>query len=353
MARLRLGRLLTAAALVTSCALQESGLPDRALGPSARTVTTIVTPVPVLVVHAPASIAGTYPVGTASFGPPLTPEGVTGDVVLALDAADASGPSPRDACSPLTNSAAVSGRIAMVERGTCIFVLKVKHAQEAGAIAVILANNVAGPPINLAGVDPTITISTASISLADANLIRAALVTDVVNVTLQGPAADEEPPVITVPVDVTANAATPAGAVVEYAVTVSDNLDPTPALICAPPSGTLFSIGETAVSCTATDAAGNTATASFFVTVHGADDQIDALMDVVAELSLPDGPSTSLKRKLGAALSALASGDQDAACGQLKAFINELNAQAGKKVTMDAAAILIAHAERIRSVLGC
>lgn len=45
--------------------------------------------------------------------------------------------------------------------------------QDAGAIAVIIANNVAGAPPAMAGVDPTITISSVSVSLADGNAIKA------------------------------------------------------------------------------------------------------------------------------------------------------------------------------------
>jgi len=37
---------------------------------------------------------------------------------------------------------------------------------------------------------------------------------------------------------------------------------------CDPPSGTTFPVGSTDVDCTATDEAGNTATASFTVTLN-------------------------------------------------------------------------------------
>jgi hypothetical protein len=96
--------------------------------------------------------------------------------VLGLDAADASGPLTTDACSPLTNAAAVAGRIALVDRGTCGFTVKVKNAQDAGALAVIVADNVAGsPPAGLGGADPTITIPSVRVSLADGNAIKAQL----------------------------------------------------------------------------------------------------------------------------------------------------------------------------------
>jgi len=132
--------------------------------------------VPLMRVNSPSSIAGAYDVGLASFGSPLTAGGVTGNVVRALDPADAAGPTTFDACSPLTNAAAVAGNIALVDRGTCGFIVKVKNAQNAGAIAVIVADNAAGaPPAGLGGADPTITIPSVRITQADGNTLKANL----------------------------------------------------------------------------------------------------------------------------------------------------------------------------------
>lgn len=102
----------------------------------------VLSGVPLLTINSPAGIAGNYEAGAASFGPPLTPSGVTGNVVLADDGVDAG----TDACTPLTNAEAISGNIALVDRGTCTFTVKVKNAQDAGAIGVIVADNVAGSP---------------------------------------------------------------------------------------------------------------------------------------------------------------------------------------------------------------
>ena len=139
---------------------------------------------PLLRVNSPPAIQGNYDVGTASFGPLLNSSGVTGAVVLALDPADASGPSLTDACSPLTNAAAVAGNIALLDRGTCTFVVKAKNAQDAGAIAVLVADNAAGsPPAGLGGSDPTITIPAVRITLADGATIKGQLASGV-NATL-------------------------------------------------------------------------------------------------------------------------------------------------------------------------
>ena len=131
---------------------------------------------PTLQVSAPVSVAGKYAVGLASFGPLPTDAGVAGQLVAALDPADASGASTTDACSPLTNAPAVVGKVALVDRGTCTFVIKTKNAQAAGAIAVIIADNVDGtPPPGLGGSDPTITIPAVRITKADGAALRAAL----------------------------------------------------------------------------------------------------------------------------------------------------------------------------------
>ena len=111
--------------------------------------------------------------GTAAFGPPVPATGITNTVVVAQDGVGVS----TDACEPLTaaSAAAVAGKIALVDRGTCLFVIKVKNAQNAGAIAVLVADNVAdNPPAGLGGVDPTITISSVRVLLATGNAIKAA-----------------------------------------------------------------------------------------------------------------------------------------------------------------------------------
>ncbi len=127
---------------------------------------------PLLQVTAPAAIAGRYQVGPAAFGPPLGTPGVSGTVVLGLDGVGTA----TDACTPLVNGAEVAGKIALVDRGTCTFVTKVRNAQDAGALAVIVADNVAGsPPSGLGGVNPTIVIPSVRITLDDGVAIKAQL----------------------------------------------------------------------------------------------------------------------------------------------------------------------------------
>lgn len=129
---------------------------------------------PGLGVTAPASVAANYAVGLATFGPALTSTGVTRDIMPVVD----SGSNTGLACSTLSaaNAAAVNGKLALIDRGTCGFTIKVKNAQNAGAIGVIIADNAAGsPPGGLGGTDATITIPSVRITQADGVTLKAAL----------------------------------------------------------------------------------------------------------------------------------------------------------------------------------
>ena len=77
---------------------------------------------------------------------------------------------------------------------------------------------------------------------------------------------DVTPPVVTVE-SKTVEATGPTGANVSYDATAVDNVDGPLTPTCAPPSGSLFALGDTPVSCSATDAAGNTGTGSGTITV--------------------------------------------------------------------------------------
>lgn len=148
-----------------------------------------------LAINSPAAIAGNYPAGFAQFGPALTPGGLTGDVVLVNDGVGNVTPptgapgnlSVMDGCeTPFVNAATVSGRIAMMYRGTCTFAAKAKNAQLNGAIGVIIANHALGGNgfINMSGVDATITIPSLSVGNANGEAIRAQL-GGTVNATLR------------------------------------------------------------------------------------------------------------------------------------------------------------------------
>ncbi len=125
---------------------------------------------PELRVLSPAGL-GPYMMGPAGFGPRLTQPGITADAVLVNDGVGVT----TDGCEPLAPGSA-TGVILIIDRGTCNFTVKVKNAQDAGALAVIVADNAAGaPPAGLGGGDPTITIPSARIMLPDGAALKANL----------------------------------------------------------------------------------------------------------------------------------------------------------------------------------
>lgn len=128
-------------------------------------------------INSPASIAGSYAAQAALFGPALSGTGVTGNVVRVVDDNTQPGPDPNDGCGNITNGAAISGNIALVRRGTCNFSDKVYRAQQAGATAVLVFNNVAtGLPGMGAGVNAgLVTIPSIGITQAEGNSLVANL----------------------------------------------------------------------------------------------------------------------------------------------------------------------------------
>lgn len=164
---------------------------------------------------------------------------------------------------------------------------------------------------------------------------------------------DDGRPQLAVPSDMTVNATTPSGAQVDFAASASDTVDTGVSVSCSPVSGSIFAVGTTVVSCAATDDAGNTAMASFNVTVLGAAEQLDNAGLQLASYGLPQGTANSLGTKLDAAEGSLAAGNLGAACNQLKAFINEVKAQSGKALTKAQADALIATARQIQGAIGC
>lgn len=79
---------------------------------------------------------------------------------------------------------------------------------------------------------------------------------------------DTTPPTIHTPGNLVVEATGPSGAVVNYVVTATDLVDVTDPVTCVPASGSTFALGTALVQCTSTDLHGNTAHASFSVTVQ-------------------------------------------------------------------------------------
>lgn len=110
-----------------------------------------------------------------------------------------------------------------------------------------------------------------------------AIVTDSFTITV----IDTEPPVMATPPGIVRQATSTSGIAVSYSTpTATDNAG-TPTVTCAPVSGTVFRIGVTTVTCTATDAAGNSTSRSFTVTVSAPSSGVPATgSDTLATLLL-------------------------------------------------------------------
>lgn len=138
------------------------GSAERALTAGASTVPHFV--------GAPVTVGGsTYGAALGDFG------ALTGDITAPL-AAVTGGTGPAGlstACTPLSQN--LSGKIAVIARGACTFSDKIRSAQNAGAIAVLVVNNVAGDPIAMGkgGIPNEPTVPGLQVSLADAAALAA------------------------------------------------------------------------------------------------------------------------------------------------------------------------------------
>ncbi len=139
---------------------------------------------PKILINSGTLTGNNYSLNDNAFNPghvnlPVAPASLTNDLVLYQDAnADVT-----DACEVPVNAAALNGKIAVIRRGTCAFVIKVKNAQNAGAIGAIIVNNVPGG-ISMGGADGTITIPAVSMSLEDGEELIASMNAGTVNASI-------------------------------------------------------------------------------------------------------------------------------------------------------------------------
>ncbi len=140
-----------------------------------------------VLVNSPANIAGSFgftnSVTADNWGADPSTGTWTADVAIVDDEVD---PNP-DACTPVMNTAEMAGKIAIVDRGACNFSLKAYHAQEAGAIAVIIVNNAPGAGLfnMLAGDSATsVVVPVVFITYEDGQLVKDELANGPVNMTI-------------------------------------------------------------------------------------------------------------------------------------------------------------------------
>ncbi len=137
-------------------------------GSAARALTAGASTVPHFV-GAPLSVDGaTYGVAAGDF--PVVDSDLTAPLGVVLDGSDLG-----TACSPLP-AGSLAGDIALISRGACTFSQKIRSTEDAGAVATIVVNNVAGDPVSMAlgGIANEPTIPAYMASLADHDALMAA-----------------------------------------------------------------------------------------------------------------------------------------------------------------------------------
>lgn len=163
---------------------------------------------------------------------------------------------------------------------------------------------------------------------------------------------DATPPTLTLSGSQKLDATSPSGAVTTFTAAASDAAPLAPPVTCVPASGSTFAVGTTNVVCSATDAAGNTASGTVAITVVGAEDQIAALERWVEQLPIEAQLQKQLLSALKKGEAAAVSGDQQAACKELAKVVSIVN-KAGTRLTKAQVNKILNDVDRIRAVLAC
>lgn len=126
----------------------------------------------VLLVEEPLNLAGSYDLTYSSangWGANMDTTAITAPAVFAVDGTNADSL----ACDNIINGSEVTGKIAVVYRGDCQFSTKAKNVQDAGAVAVVIINNIPGGPVGMGAgtVAGDVTIPVAMISQTDGALL--------------------------------------------------------------------------------------------------------------------------------------------------------------------------------------
>lgn len=237
-------------------------------------------------------------VGTALFGPQVIASPgylLDGQVVRTPAGTSSTDVVIEDGCTPF-NAPNIAGNIVLIDRGGCTFALKVRNAEDAGAIAVIIRDNVLAtlpPKMGADGVN-TVDIPAVSVTRANGTTLKSAIL-QTGSVHVQVLVTPVEQPTVHLPDDIITNATSAAGAVVSYTVFGTAYRD-LGTLSCSVPSGRTFPVGATTVTCTTVDLWNNTASGSFTVTVKPLDTTpptISGARDITVELTSPAGASVT------------------------------------------------------------
>jgi len=95
---------------------------------------------------------------------------VSSDLTAPLGAVSGTGVNGLNTACAALPAGSLTGKIALIARGTCTFSIKIRNAQNAGAVAVLVSNNVAGDGIGMAqdGTPNQPTVPAYNVSMTDA-----------------------------------------------------------------------------------------------------------------------------------------------------------------------------------------
>jgi extracellular elastinolytic metalloproteinase len=142
--------------------------------------TTTVT-APKLAISSPLSAVGNYNAPLAQFGTKRFAD-INSRVVLVDD----NSASSSQGCNAIQNVAELTGKIALIDRGTCSYTQKVLNAQTAGAIGAIVINT-SNTATAMTGSNSNITIPAVMVSSTDGAKLKAAITNgDTLEATMKG-----------------------------------------------------------------------------------------------------------------------------------------------------------------------
>lgn len=134
-----------------------------------------------LQVNEPSSLAKKYGAVIASFGPRLSLEPITANLVMVNDGSSSGGGNL--GCNTLINADSVNGKIALITRGTCTYQTKILNAQAAGAIAVVIVNT-SNTATTITGSGTGVNIPVVMISSTNGNLFKTTLANSSINLSM-------------------------------------------------------------------------------------------------------------------------------------------------------------------------
>ena len=154
---------------------------------------------------------------------------------------------------------------------------------------------------------------------------------------------------------ITAVPSGPDGARMGWNTHPTDNSDWYPDVVCEPESFSdfVFPIGDTTVTCTATDDSGNSSTGTFVVHVLSVAELLRQAQSYLVEIAVEPTLRKTLTAELETAARAAERGKDAATCSAIGEYQDHVRAQSGKKLSVETADDLLTNADAIRDIVPC